>query len=89
MYFTPECLNSGGKLLASFLVKKINNLENNKSDSRDFITWPNYVDWKLSKDYVIKRFYYINDYESIKKLADYYITWEMQNWFITFYKKMI
>jgi len=21
LYFTPECLNSGGKLLASFLVK--------------------------------------------------------------------
>ena len=89
-----ECLNSGGKLLVSFWSKEkhFNNQENNKSDCRDFITGPNYVNWKLSKDNVIKRFYYIHDYESIKDLAneieaDYDITWEKQNWFITFYKK--
>ena len=89
-----ECLNSGGKLLISFWSKEkyFNNLANNKSDCRDFITGPNYVDWKLSKDNVIKRFYYIHDYNSIKDLANkidahYDITWEMQNWFITFHKK--
>jgi len=81
-------------LLVSFWSKEkhFNNQENNKSDCRDFITGPNYVDWKLRKDNVIKRFYYIHDYESIKYLADkieadYDITWEMQNWFIVFYKK--
>ena len=89
-----ECLNSDGKLLVSFWSKEkhFDNKDNNKSDCRDFITGPNYVDWKLSKDNVIKRYYYIHDYKSIKDLADkidsyYDITLEMQNWFITFYKK--
>ena len=67
-------------------------LNNNKSDSRDFVVGANYVDWKLDKSTIIKRYYYIHDYQSISELAksfniDYNISWEMQNWFITFTKK--
>lgn len=87
-------LNDGGKLLISFWSKEkfFDNLLNNKSDSREFDVGPNYVDWKYSKDIIIKRYYYIHDYNSITELAkmtniDYNIKWEMQNWFITFYKK--
>ena len=90
-----DCLNSNGKLLVSFWSKEkhFNNQGNNKNDCRDFIVGPNYVDWKISKENIIKRYYYIHDYNSIKVLADninvdYDITWEMQNWFVTFYKQI-
>jgi len=68
-----------------------NNTNNIKSDSRDFVTGPNYVDWKLDKENIIKRYYYIHDYNSIRKLAEninakYAISWEQQNWFILFSK---
>jgi ubiquinone/menaquinone biosynthesis C-methylase UbiE len=68
-----------------------NNTNNSKSDSRDFVTGPNYVDWKLDKENIIKRYYYIHDYNSIRKLAEninakYAISWEQQNWFILFSK---
>jgi SAM-dependent methyltransferase len=68
-----------------------NNTNNSKSDSRDFVTGPNYVDWKLDKENIIKRYYYIHDYNSIRKLSEninakYAISWEQQNWFILFSK---
>tara|TARA_B100000795_G_C22806649_1_gene445380 strand:- start:4822 stop:5469 length:648 start_codon:yes stop_codon:yes gene_type:complete len=88
-------LKPGGKLLVSFWSheKSYNKNGNNKSDTRDFIVGPNYVDWKLNKNNVIKRYYYIHDFNSIETLAKkfnikYDIIWEMQNWFITFHKKM-
>ena len=87
-------LKNNGKLLVSFWSKEkfFNDLNNNKSDSRDFVVGANYVDWKLDKSTIIKRYYYIHDYRSVSELAksfniDYNISWEMQNWFITFYKK--
>jgi hypothetical protein len=62
-----------------------------KSDSRDFVSGPNYVSWKLDKENIIQRFYYIHDYKSIQELAKninvkYTISWEQQNWFILFTK---
>lgn len=89
-----KLLNDGGKLLISFWSKEKNfyNLLNNKADIREFDVGPNYVDWKYSRELTIKRYYYIHNYDSITKLAnlmnvDYDIKWELQNWFITFYKK--
>jgi 2-polyprenyl-3-methyl-5-hydroxy-6-metoxy-1,4-benzoquinol methylase len=62
-----------------------------KSDSRDFVSGPNYVSWKLDSENIIQRFYYIHDYKSIQELAKninvkYTISWEQQNWFILFTK---
>ena len=62
-----------------------------KSDCRDFVSGPNYVTWKLDRENIIKRFYYIHDYKSIRELAKninvkYTISWEQQNWFILFTK---
>ena len=62
-----------------------------KSDSRDFVQGPNYVSWKLDRENIIQRFYYIHDYKSIQELAKninvkYTISWEQQNWFILFTK---
>jgi len=88
-------LSNNGSLLISFWSKEKNfNNENyikNKIDYRDFESGPNYVKWKLSPDNIINRFYYIHDYNSITNLAEslgynYIITWELQNWFILFYK---
>lgn len=91
-----KCLKNNGKLLVSFWSKEkfFNDLNNNKSDSRDFVVGANYVDWKLDKSTIIKRYYYIHDYRSVSELAksfniDYNISWEMQNWFITFTKNDI
>lgn len=88
-------LSDNGTLLISFWSKEKNfNNENyikNKIDYRDFNSGPNYVKWKLSPNNIINRFYYIHDYNSINNLAEslgynYIITWELQNWFILFYK---
>ncbi len=88
-------LSDNGTLLISFWSKEKNfNNENyikNKIDYRDFDSGPNYVKWKLSPNNIINRFYYIHDYNSINNLAksfgyNYIITWELQNWFILFYK---
>jgi hypothetical protein len=62
------------------------------SDCRNFAIGANYVDWKLNNENIVKRYYYIHDYNSIKLLAKkidisnitYTITWEEQNWFILF-----
>ena len=90
-----KCLNNNGKILVSFWSKEkkfttTSTIKNN-NDYRDFNNGPNYVDWKLDKNTVIKRYYYIHDYDSILVLVDkinvkYTITWELQNWFIIFYK---
>ena len=88
-----------GKLLVSFwsMEKSFNELNISKSDCRNFTLGPNYVDWKLNNN-IIKRYYYIHDYNSITELAknidipgiNYKITWEEQNWFILFnYDKSI
>jgi SAM-dependent methyltransferase len=89
-----NCLCENGKLLVSFwsMEKQFNGLNTDKSDCRNFTVGANYVDWKLNKDHIIKRFYYIHDYNSIQLLAKkinisnitYTITWEEQNWFILF-----
>jgi len=88
-------LCDNGSLLVSFWSKEKNfNEENyikNKIDYRNFESGPNYVKWKLSPDNIINRFYYIHDNNSINNLAEsfgynYIITWELQNWFILFYK---
>lgn len=88
-------LSDNGTLLISFWSKEKNfNNENyikNKIDYRDFNSGPNYVKWILSPNNIINRFYYIHDYNSINNLAEslgynYIITWELQNWFILFYK---
>jgi SAM-dependent methyltransferase len=101
-----DCLDNNGKLLVSFWSKEktfedikeyCHNPElavpnvRNKSDSRDFVTGPNYVTWKLDRENIIQRFYYIHDYKSIQELAKninvkYTISWEQQNWFIIFSK---
>jgi SAM-dependent methyltransferase len=92
-----DCLCENGKLLVSFwsLEKCFNELNVNKSDCRNFAIGANYVDWKLTNDNIIKRYYYIHDYNSIQLLAKkinisnitYTITWEEQNWFILFCKQ--
>ena len=90
-----DCLKDGGTLLVSFWSKEknFNNNEYSKNavDYRDFKVGPNIVDWKLDKNNTVKRFYYIHDYDSIINLVNkvnhkYIIYWEMQNWFIIFYK---
>ena len=90
-----KCLNDNGTLLISFWSKEIefNNTTNkkNKDDYRKFNKGVNLVDWKLDNKTVIKRYYYIHDYDSILELVKkinvkYSITWELQNWFIIFYK---
>ena len=90
-----DCLKDGGTLLVSFWSKEknFNNSEYSKNavDYRDFKVGPNIVDWKLDKNNTVKRFYYIHDYDSIINLVNkvnhkYIIYWEMQNWFIIFYK---
>jgi len=90
-----KCLNDNGTLLISFWSKEIdfNNTTNkkNKEDYRTFNKGANLVDWKLDNKIVIKRYYYIHDYDSILELVKkinvkYIITWELQNWFIIFYK---
>ena len=68
----------------------VNNIKS-KSDCRDFVSGPNYVNWKLDRENIIQRFYYIHDYKSIRELAKninvkYTISWEQQNWFILFTK---
>jgi tRNA (uracil-5-)-methyltransferase TRM9 len=102
-----DCLDNNGKLLVSFWSKEktledikeyrqgsqgitANDLRS-KSDSRDFVVGPNYVSWKLDRENIIQRFYYIHDYKSIQELAKninvkYTISWEQQNWFILFTK---
>lgn len=91
-------LNENGSLLVSFWSKEKNYNNNNNNilsknvkDFRNFDIGPNYVDWKLKNNTTIKRFYYIHDKDSINNLANqitnnYIINWELQNWFITFYK---
>ena len=90
-----KCLKENGTLLVSFWSKEkkfINaNNEKNVTDYRNFDKVPNLVDWKFDKNTTIKRYYYINDYDSILELVKkinvkYIITWELQNWFIIFYK---
>lgn len=101
-----NCLDNNGKLLVSFWSKEktleditdyskstslITNDIRSKSDSRDFVSGPNYVNWKLDRENIIKRFYYIHDYNSIQELAKninvkYTISWEQQNWFILIVK---
>lgn len=90
-----KCLNPNGKLLVSFWSREKkfnnNNTYKNEKDLRDFLKGPNYVDWKLDKNTIIKRYYYIHDYDSILELVNkvnvkYKISWELQNWFIIFYK---
>jgi SAM-dependent methyltransferase len=60
-----------------------------KNDYRDFVKGHNYIDWKTDNE-IIKRYYYIHDYYSFKKLIEmvdnihnisYIISWEKQNWF--------
>ena len=73
-------------------IAKTSTFKNTKSDSRDFVVGANYVDWKLDKENIIKRYYYIHDYNSIRKLAEninakHTISWEQQNWFILFTKE--
>ena len=89
-------LENNGSLLISFWSKEKhfdnnNILSKNKNDFRNFDIGPNFVDWKLKNNNIIKRFYYIHDENSIYNLANkitnnYIINWELQNWFITFYK---
>lgn len=102
-----DCLDNNGKLLVSFwskekILEEINEYRQDgldlivpdvrsKSDSRDFVLGPNYVNWKLDRENIIQRFYYIHDYKSIQELAKninvkYTISWEQQNWFILFTK---
>lgn len=90
-----KCLKKNGTLLVSFWSKekKFINTDNEKNvtDYRNFHKGPNLVDWKLDKNTIIKRYYYIHDYDSILELVKkinvkYIITWELQNWFIIFYK---
>jgi len=102
-----DCLDNNGKLLVSFwsrekTLEEINEYRQegidlivpnvrSKSDSRDFVLGPNYVNWKLDRENIIQRFYYIHDYKSIQELAKninvkYTISWEQQNWFILFTK---
>lgn len=94
-----NCLCENGKLLVSFwsMEKQFNGLNTEKSDCRNFALGANYVDWKLNNENIVKRYYYIHDYNSIQELArnvkvsniDYTITWEEQNWFILFSHKII
>lgn len=95
-----DCLCENGKLLISLwsMEKSFNELNVYKSDCRNFDLGANYVDWKLNKDNIIRRYYYIHDYNSVNELAKsiempyikYKITWEEQNWFIIFsYDKSI
>lgn len=89
-----SCLCENGKLLVSFwsMEKQFNGINTEKSDCRNFAVGANYVDWKLNNENIVKRYYYIHDYNSIKLLAKkidisnitYTITWEEQNWFILF-----
>ena len=90
-----KCLKENGTLLVSFWSKekkfRNTNNEKNVTDYRNFDKGPNLVDWKLDKYTTIKRYYYIHDYDSILELVKkinvkYIITWELQNWFIIFYK---
>ena len=90
-----KCLKENGLLLVSFWSMEKNFKytinEKNKNDYRNFDKGPNLVDWKLDKNTIIKRYYYIHDYDSILELVKkinvkYNITWELQNWFIIFYK---
>ena len=94
------CLEKDGKLLVSFWSKEKTsnktdtNLKKTEKDYRNFNLGPNLVDWKLKDNIVIKRFYYIHDYDSILNLANnviytnkktnFTIFWELQNWFILF-----
>ena len=89
-------LNNNGKLLLSFWSQEKNydnsKLKKNILDYREFKTGVNYVKWKLDKNNIIERFYYIHNYNTIINLANsigyrYEINWELQNWFILFYKK--
>lgn len=90
-----KCLKENGTLLVSFWSKekkfRNTNNEKNVTDYRNFHKGPNLVDWKFDKNTTIKRYYYIHDYDSILELVKYInvkyiITWELQNWFIIFYK---
>jgi 2-polyprenyl-3-methyl-5-hydroxy-6-metoxy-1,4-benzoquinol methylase len=95
-----DSLCENGKLLISLwsMEKSFNELNVYKSDCRNFALGANYVDWKLNNHNIIKRYYYIHDYNSVNELAKsiempyikYKITWEEQNWFIIFsYDKSI
>jgi 2-polyprenyl-3-methyl-5-hydroxy-6-metoxy-1,4-benzoquinol methylase len=94
-----NCLYNNGELLLSvWSIEKQNILEytvdsvfyeKNKNDYRDFILGPNYVDWKYKQN-IIKRFYYIHNYDTFNKMfmdlkellpISYTIYWEKQNWF--------
>lgn len=92
-----NCLYDDGELLVSvWSIEKydvfddnINIYEKNKKDYRDFTLGANYVDWKYKKD-VIKRFYYIHNYDTFNNIfielqeilpISYTISWEKQNWF--------
>ena len=68
------------------------NMLKNENDYRDFEIGHNYIDWKLEgiSNEIVKRYYYIHDYNSFKNLIEmvkniinieYIITWEKQNWF--------
>ena len=94
-----NCLSDKGHLLVSFWSKEKNSndskLVKNKIDYRDFDIGANLVKWKLSNNNIIERYYYIHDFNSINNLANsicldlnykFNITWELQNWFILFYK---
>lgn len=93
-----NCLNNNGELLISvWSIEKYNILNNqdiiyekNKNDYRNFLLGPNYVDWKYKNNKLIKRFYYIHNYESFNNMFielqkilpfKYELFWEKQNWF--------
>lgn len=78
-------LKPNGKLLISLWSYEIYDLNKFKKFTN---IGANLVDWKLSNNETIKRFYYIHNYDSIKKMINdlkiisYKIHWELQNWFI-------
>lgn len=92
-------LKDNGELLISVWSYEKNNILNiyddnirkNENDYRDFVIGHNYIDWKLEdSNEIIKRYYYIHDYNSFKLLMEmvnnfiniyYKISWEKQNWF--------
>ena len=88
-----ECLNPGGKLLISVWSKEKHDIHDisesiiQEKDCRQFNCGPNDVEWKLRKtNSIIKRFYYIHDYNSFHNMiqdlkVDFKISWEKQNWF--------
>lgn len=82
-------LKQNGELLISvWSLEKLN--DDNKY--RDFVQGDNYIDWVVDKknNHIIKRYYYIHNFQSFKSLLDmiqeqvdisYQIYYEKQNWF--------